>query len=296
MARWCECGFPQSPSSSFCPHCGGRLQGAASTPVPVQPVYSPPPLAPAAAPRSSSGLKILMVVLVCFAMLGVAVVGGLYYVAHRVKEAVVEKAATYGVDLSPSPSSSTTSAPPRVHKACDLLSSREVAQLLGEPIERTVDQGEACLYFGPPGLSSQLAQQQASNTFRRAQAPGSSVTGTEVANSVDQLVNNLGAGTGQTGSGGEMPLLMLIVGSDGKTQMTALEASRAIFSGIGRGSGEKGMSMGADIPGLGDRAMRLPKLGLNVLQGDTLVRIIAGPVPDADAKTVEVARAVLPRI
>jgi hypothetical protein len=298
MASFCgQCGFPQGTSSSFCPNCGGRLQGQASRPAPVQQVYSSTPAAPAAPPKGSSGLKILMVVLVVFAVGAVAVVGGLYYVAHKVKQTVVEKAATYGVDLSSSPSSDSSAAPHQVPRACDLLSQQEVAQLLGEPIERKEDQGAAaCNYYGPPGLSAQLARQQADGTFRRAQEPGSTVSGTEVANSVDQLVNNLGAQAGPAGSGGEMPLLMLIVGNDGKAQMNALSASRAIFGGIVGAGGPRGMSMGADIPGLGDRAMRVPKLGLNVLQGEMFVRIIAGPVPDADAKTVEIARSVLPRL
>jgi len=237
-----------------------------------------------------------MVVVVCFAVLGIAAIGGLYYIGHRVKQAVVQRAATYGVDLRSSPSAVSGAARPRLQNACDLLSREDAARLLGEPIERIEGQSDTCSYFGPPGLSARLAQQQAAGTFQRAQAPGSKVGGGDVANAVDQLVNNLGTGAGQTGSGGEMPLLMLIVGTDGKAQMTALSATKAIFTGIFEASGEKGMSVRADVPGLGDRAIRVPKLGLNVLKGDVLMRITAGPVPDADAKTVDVARAVLPKI
>jgi hypothetical protein len=35
---------------------------------------------------------------------------------------------------------------------------------------------------------------------------------------------------------------------------------------------------------------------LNVLKGDTVIRIIVGPVPGANDKSVAIARAVLPRI
>jgi hypothetical protein len=151
------------------------------------------------------------------------------------------------------------------------------------------------MYYGPAGLSAKLAQEKASGAFKRAQAPGSTVDAGEAATAVDQLVNNMAAQAGQTGSGGDMPLLMLIVGADGKSQMTALMASRAIFSGIGK-SANGTISMGADVPGLGDKAMVMPKLGLNVLQGENLLRIIPGPFPDADAKAIAVARAVLPKI
>jgi len=56
------------------------------------------------------------------------------------------------------------------------------------------------------------------------------------------------------------------------------------------------MTFQETIPGLGDRAVRLPKLGLNVLQGETLVRVVAGPVPHAKEKTIEIARVVLKKL
>jgi hypothetical protein len=58
----------------------------------------------------------------------------------------------------------------------------------------------------------------------------------------------------------------------------------------------KGEQFGAQIKGLGDQAVRVPKLRLNVLQGDTFIRIIAGPVADADAKSIDLARLVLKRL
>jgi hypothetical protein len=89
---------------------------------------------------------------------------------------------------------------------------------------------------------------------------------------------------------------MLMVAADGKAQMTAVTATKAIFGSIGRSADSPGIGFGADIPGLGDKAVRVPKLGLNVLQGETLIRVIPGPLPDADAKTIAVARAVLPKL
>jgi hypothetical protein len=37
-------------------------------------------------------------------------------------------------------------------------------------------------------------------------------------------------------------------------------------------------------------------MGLNVLKGETLIRIIPGPIPEANAKTIDVARAVLEKM
>lgn len=153
------------------------------------------------------------------------------------------------------------------------------------------------MYYGPPGLGATLAQQQASETFAHAQGPHPTAGSAELATAMDQLANSMGAAG--TGSGGEMPLLILVVSDgDGKVQMTALNASGALFGGFFKAAdpNAKGARSGGQIPGLGDQAVRLPKLGLNVLQGDTIVRVVAGPIPDADAKTIEIARTVLKRL
>ncbi len=248
--------------------------------------------------KNGAALKIVIVLLCCLAVGGAAVVGGIIYVAHRVKKAVVEEAAAKGVDLTSITSSSGrvsgTNRP--LPKPCELLLKEEVSRLIGEPIERAEVRDAMCMYYGPPGLAVKLAQEQASGVFTRAQTPGAHVNGTEVANSLDQMVNSLAPQAGQTGSGGEIPLLMLGIDGDGRAQMMAVSASRAIFNGIGKSADAKGISFGSDIPGVGDKAIRVPKLGLNVLQGEILIRIIPGPFPDADAKTISVARAVLPKI
>ena len=295
MASFCSgCGFPQAANVTFCPNCGARQQTSAGA--------APPPLqqpATAMAPpaKAGSGLKVLLVLVGVLALAGVAAVGGLWYLGHRVKEAVVEKAKAYGVDLPTDSPSRSSAAPVRLRKACDLLSNQEAASLLAQPIERSEQTSDGCSYYGPAGLSAKLAQEQASSTFKNAQAPGSNVGGMDVANAVDQLAGSMGAAQGTTGSGGEAPLLMLMVGLDGKSQMAALSASNALFSGIfNAAEGKKGGSVGAEITGLGDRALRMPKLGLNVLKGEVFLRIIPGPVPDADTKTVNVARAVLAKL
>jgi hypothetical protein len=268
------------------------------------PGFTPPlgpqpmqPMRPVA--RTGSGLKVVLVVLGCLAVACMAAIGGLYYVAHKVKQVVVQKAAENGVDLSSvtTPSRHSRAEKPRYHSPCDLLSKEEASRLLGEPVERTTVQELSCVYLGPKGLSGKLAQDQASKTFKHAQVPGAKVDGMDVANAVDQMVNSLGAQAGQTGVDGELPLLMLGVDQDGKAQMLAMSASKAIFGGIVNASeGKDGKGFGADIPGLGDKAVRLPKLGLRVLKGEIVVAVMVGPVPDADAKAIEIARAVLPKI
>ena len=92
--------------------------------------------------------------------------------------------------------------------------------------------------------------------------------------------------------------VMLTVDDDGKGARVGLNATNALFTGIYRAAAPdaKDARFGAQIKGLGDQAVRLPKLGLNVLQGDTVIGIISGPVPDSDAKSVAIARVVLKRL
>jgi hypothetical protein len=236
---------------------------------------------------------------------GVATVGGLYYVAHRLKQAVVEKAASVGVDLNSisSPEASNTGSKLRTYKACDLLSKTDAAAMLGEPIDHIEDQGATCLYYGPAGLSGKLAQEGAADLLKQIQQPGAQVNGNDVTDSLSKLVGGLAAQAGAAGAGaapgssGDVPLLTFVAdGEDGKTQMTALTATKAIFGGIAKGASDGKEGFGADIPGLGDRAVRLANLGLNVLQGNTLIRLVPGPVPDANAKAIAIARTILPKL
>ena len=174
--------------------------------------------------------------------------------------------------------------------------------MLGEPIERIEDQGGTCLYYGPAGLSGKLAQEGTADLMKQLQKPGAKVNGNDVADSLSKLVGGLAAAGAAAsgdapGSSGDVPLLTFVIdGEDGKPQMTALTATKAIFGGITKGATDGKEGFGADIPGLGDRAVRLANLGLNVLQGNTLIRLVPGPVPDANAKTIAIARAILPKL
>jgi hypothetical protein len=290
MAGFCgNCGFPLGANSAFCPQCGTRQSGVAAptSSAQVQPVAG----APVVRPKSGSGFKIIVIVLICFLGAGLFAIGALFYAAHRVKQAVIEKAATYGVDLHATPSSAPI---PRSRRlpACQLLPKEEASQLLGVPLERAEpqDQPGTCLYYGPPGLSEKLARADTSSTLKRAQVPGSTVGSGEVADSVTKLMGSIASA--QQPGGGDAPLLIFVVEwEDGKAQMTAMSIMNA---GVSRVDAFKGGS--DDIPNLGDRAIRLANLGLNVLKGNVLIRIVPGPVPGANEKAVALARVIVPRL
>ena len=309
MANFCSnCGGARAAGSPFCTHCGAHQATPAGAP--AQPdlrpaAAQPPPAQPLPPATKGSGLKILAFVLVFVVLAGAAAIGGLYYVAHRVKQAVIEKAASAGVDLNSitSPEASNSTSRIRNYKACDLLSKTDAASMLGEPIDRIEDQGTTCLYYGPAGLSGKHAQEGTADLLKQIQKPGAQVNGNDVADSLSKLVGGLAAQAGAAekegaaGSSGDVPLLTFVVeGGDGKAQMTAITATKAIFGGIGKAASDGKEGFGADIPDLGDRAVRLAGVGLNVLQGNTLIRLVPGPVPDANAKAITIARTILPKL
>src|SRR5690242_21558912 len=82
MANFCtNCGGPVS--GRFCPACGASIQSAASAPPPVAP---PTP----AAPAGGSAVKIILIVVGVFVLLGAMSVGGLVYAGYRAKRKFAE--------------------------------------------------------------------------------------------------------------------------------------------------------------------------------------------------------------
>ncbi|HEX3879486.1 MAG TPA: hypothetical protein VHW24_21030 [Bryobacteraceae bacterium] len=264
---------PQYAAPSAAPYATPYTAGASQAPMPV-------------AAKGGSGLKIVMVVLGLFAVLGIAAIGAVAYIGHRVKQAVIAKADSYGVDLKSiaasgsSTASSSSSAPAR--KPCDYMSKDEVSRIIGEPVERTVTDDAACQYFGPPGLAAKLGKDGMSTGMQQLQRDKPS--NAQLAESLNNLINGMGAQ-----SGDEKPLLLFVIDRDGKAQMTALNIAGSLFGQIPGAKPE-------EIPGLGDRAVRFANLGLNVMKGNTIIRIVAGPIPDPDNKTTAIARALLPLV
>jgi hypothetical protein len=252
-------------------------------------------------------VKILIIVLCVLAVGGVLVVGTVVYVAHRVKQAVVAKAAENGVDLN-SFSNTTSESTRALPKPCTLLSKDEVSRLIGQPIERTEIKNRTCEYYGPASLSAKLAQQEGSAEVARAKTPGADAKASAIA--LQRMMARMGAANGNaeavsTGSNGELPLMVLGVSPSGKATMNALSLTRALIGAASKAEvgetknghdGTADVFVGANVTGLGDKAMWTPQSGLYVLQGDTLIQVNPGVFPDFNAKSVAVARAIIPKI
>lgn len=291
MQGFCSnCGFPGSEGSAFCSRCGARQASAVQMPT----ASAPPASVTTAAAKGGGAGKILAIVGICVVGFGVLAIGGTYYAYHRLKAAVVEKASDYGVNLS-SPTGAATSSPnnPRAKSltACDLVSKEEMSADIGQPIDHIKREEQGCLYFGPPGLAAQLAKTKAEGISKQAQS-GAALDPAQTATAVTSILGAIAPQLGGTDSSGEAPLIILAYEPvDGKVQMTALNIMNA---GIVKSDALKGGSL--EVPNLGDRALRLANLGLNVLKGEAMIRIVPGPLPDPDAASIAVARTALGRI
>ena len=289
MPNFCRnCGSPVPPNAAFCGNCGVQQSAApVSGPAPPNPSSAASNFPPAPARHRGNNLgKFLLIAFACIVLLLTAAGVGLYYAVHKVKEIAAAKVHEYGLD---STSSSAARSAVRHLDVCALLSDKEASKALHEPVTRSERQLYQCVYYGPPGLAAKLSHEQMAAAFNNSKNPANRVDGAGVADAVTNFAGSLASEGGVAGHPvREMPLLTITVSADGKAQMVALRASKVLFSGI-EGSG-------ADIPDLGDRAIQLANLGLNVLQGDLLLRIVPGPVPKGHECSIDVARVILPRL
>jgi len=284
MSGFCSnCGFPLAASSAFCPKCGARLSSSGPVTGPVAPIAQPAPVAV----KSSSAAKIVLIVCAVLVGLAVIAIAGAAYTAYRIKQAVVTTAKAHGVDLNRiagdlQSGTEPSARPVHLRKPCDYLSKDDVSRLIGQPIARMVANEEACEYYGPPGLAAKLGKQGMSTGMKQIQ--GDKLPNAQLAQGFNNIINGLGAQNGE-----ERPLLMFTIDPNGKSQMAALDIAGTMFGQIPGAKPE-------EISGLGDRAVRFANLGLNVMKGRLVIRILAGPIPDPDAKTVAVAKALLPLV
>ena len=169
MAKFCvNCGNPMAEGARFCTTCGSAVPGqSAQSPTapsaqPAQPYGAPPaqgapppvasyPPAAPTAPASSSGLKILFIVLAVFAFLGLLAAGSCFYVAYRVRQ----KAHEYKAEMGGNMPAYTGN-----RDACSKLTRSEASAALGQPVTSVESQGSSsCVYSFGSNPEKQVAIQ-----------------------------------------------------------------------------------------------------------------------------------------
>ena len=146
MAGFCgNCGSPIAAGVKFCSNCGAALPGPSVAPgIPASPSPAPPvstgaaiSTPPAASQGSNAAVKIVLIVVAVVVFLMLLAGAGCFYVAYRVKQKAHEYSQQMGADATPYTGK----------KDPCLLSSSEVAAILGEPVKAAEPRGTmACEY------------------------------------------------------------------------------------------------------------------------------------------------------
>src|SRR3954453_15296715 len=155
MANFCaKCGGALDPGASFCKQCGAQVAAAQpgipnmqpNQPPPMMnqpPAYAPPPVygapqAPLPPPTSGGGFfKFLLIAFFVVAVLGVASMVGMYYLA---KSKVAELKERTGVDLGAALESASKTRPSRTSSerrdGCQMLTKEEAERIAGVSVAR----------------------------------------------------------------------------------------------------------------------------------------------------------------
>ena len=148
MSNFCASCGAGTGGVKFCPKCGSpQVGGAAPSSSASQMPYAP------RAKRKSPILKIVLIVLALFMVLGAAaIIKGYYFLKDTVREAKQEMAAS-------------KSGPAQETKAgCDLVSKEKVSEILGAPVaaakgnEAAGAMREYCNYLSPANVAANVDQ------------------------------------------------------------------------------------------------------------------------------------------
>jgi hypothetical protein len=287
MAAFCSrCGAPVS--GAFCGKCGAA-QAAPAAPGPA------PSPAPAAAPGSPL-VKIVLIVVGVFMLLGVLAMAGLFYAGYKVKQKVEETAAEKGInlrDLASQARASSADAPAR--DGCPLLPKDEAQQIVGIPISRmdgtpgTGDNREHCDYFGSAAEVAERGQQEMEKAIETAKAAKSSDNPQDAVKFGEALIKGLGANAKAAQSGETQIFRFHVLRGRGRSQIaiikTSLTAVAGQFSGLTK------------VEGVGDEALLGPmNVSMYVRKGDDFVEIELGSLPGSKEKGIELARSIVSRL
>lgn len=279
MANFCpNCGAA-SGTGSFCVSCGKPLPGAQPT--------APTPGLPAKS-KGGSALKIILITLALFAIVGFAAMVGLFYYAKsRVNARLAELKQRTGIDLPAAVQGGGESVTSGSNlDGCVLMTRSEAEQILGFTIARSDGRTRAgareehCDYYADPKALEDI-RTKTSDRFRKpAPQNGSLDAGLAQA---EQLTKGMVAGVND----GSAPILQISVQrGDAKAASLGLTAASRLLGG----KAEK-------LPGPWDEAVFGPMYStLMVRKGDNGVLIDLRQVPDGHEKGLAIARLIAPRL
>lgn len=321
MSKFCgTCGSPLSDAQKFCGKCGSASQPPQQAPAPAVAQTSAPP-APAAytqvaqpqlvgaaspAPTQSNALLKIGVVAVAIIFVGgIAALGAVYYVAHKVKEkaqtaarqALAERASSSPGGLADllqkaTASASSNDADSERFKGdpCRFLSKEDVSRAAGIEIVRTEAKDAGCSYFAKGDPADMASRHMTAMVASQAKSNGSNPTSDET----KMMQQITGAFFKQQESSdkrfakvvatGEV-LVLTVSFSTGNADLE-MKMNRAAFGRLSGGNDGKTTDQKAsgDLDGIGDDAYEMGGSGFIFRRGQTVVHMMFIGCPcDANA-------------
>ena len=298
-------------TEAFCTKCGTRASQPSPPSAPPSAYPSPPPspqyaplpqygqpLPPAA--KSGSGLKILLVVLGVLGLLGVLTIGGIWFAAHKVKQA----AANNGIDLNSF--SEARGGPARQFDACELLTKEDLSQILNLSVERAEGDGKSthstCRYFSSGAQQRSLDEAAAAKEKleEETKAGNSKPDPSSVINDFGNLVR--GAAGAAAPAVGQTDGLVLTVGIDSENAKAAMAGFKLGMGLTGavvmKGADPQGKAMmREDVQGVGDEAIAGPLLSLFMFRkGDVSVQLDARLLPGGRDAQIAIAKRIISKL
>jgi hypothetical protein len=322
MSKFCgTCGSPLSDAQKFCGKCGSANQPPQQTSAPAvaepsvppapaayAPVAQPQPVGPSSpAPHQSNALLKIGVAAVAIIFVGgVAALGAVYYVAHKVKEkaqvaarqALAEKASSSPGGLADLLQKATASASSNDADSdgfkgdpCRFLSKEDLSRAAGIEIIRTEAKGAGCGYFAKGDPADIASRHMTSMVTSQAKSNGTNPT-PEQTKMMQQIT---GAFFKQQESSdkrfakvvatGEV-LVLTVSFSTGNAELE-MKMNRAAFNHVtGGNAGGKTTDQTAsgDLDGIGDDAYEMGGSGFIFRKGQTVVHMMFLQCPcDANA-------------
>jgi zinc-ribbon domain len=236
-----------------------------SAPQPAAAGYPPAAQAAQTAKSSNTILKVILGVVVVLGICAVAVVGGLWYVGHKVVGKVKDAANQAGLDTNDLGRKGT----PLTGDPCRFLSKSEVGDAIGVPITETKSTEDSCSYLAQGTMSDMTSKHMAAMLGQR----GADKKSQEM---VQQFAGIIGsaqpksAGEDSDASGNAVVLTVSFQTESARAQM---KLDSKVLGAFGQAGGS------STLTGIGDEASVAADGMMMVRKGDTLIRFMYTSCP-----------------
>lgn len=279
MAKFCtQCGSQADDTAAACGSCGtsfapapgqGYAQGAPppgyippqpqgypppqqgyqqqSYPPPQQQSYPPPQGYPGTAPKKSgSAVKWILGILLFLFLCAVLAVGGLFYLAHKVKSKIDAVTGPGGF--------STTVGEAVTGDTCRFLSAADVGSAIGVPIVSTKQTATGCEYFAK-GTPGEMNSKHMAATLKQRGGD----------NQQQEMIQKMMlGGLAQNGSTEDATTVVLKYDIDPNSARTQMKVNLKLMGHA---------TAAQEFTGIGDEAFDMSGAMMMVRKGDRLIRI-----------------------